>query len=253
MAIVSEDPSNPCYDIKSADLSLVAFLLKSTDITAVSRSFKSKMAESPGFFDQDLVVIDVSGLALAHDETFDLQALMLVLHEHGLVPLAIKGAPPALLTLAKGLGLVDATDARTGHSVMLPEAPQSQPLPVETVSPQIPLGAMRIDRPLRSGQQIYARGRDLIVMGMVNAGAEVIADGHIHVYGALRGRAIAGARGNTDAHIFAQVMEPELISIAGVYRTSENPLPKEAFGKAVHVCLQSGSDGDKLLITPLKT
>lgn len=253
MAIVSEDPSNPCYDIKSADLSLVAFLLKSTDITAVSRSFKSKMAESPGFFDQDLVVIDVSGLPLEPDETFDLQTLMMVLLENGLVALAIKGAPPALLALAKDLGLVDASDARTGRSVQLPESPKSQPLPVESVSPPVPLGAMRIERPLRSGQQIYARGRDLIVMGMVNPGAEVIADGHIHVYGALRGRAIAGARGNTDAHIFAQVMEPELISIAGVYRTSENPFPKEAFGKAVDVCLRSGPEGDKLLITPLKT
>ncbi len=253
MAIVSEDPSNPCYDIKSADLSLVAFLLKSTDITAVSRSFKSKMAESPGFFDQDLVVIDVSGLPLEPDETFDLQTLMMVLLENGLVALAIKGAPPALLALAKDLGLVDASDARTGRSVQLPESPQSQPLPVESVSPPVPLGAMWIERPLRSGQQIYARGRDLIVMGMVNPGAEVIADGHIHVYGALRGRAIAGARGNTDAHIFAQVMEPELISIAGVYRTSENPFPKEAFGKAVDVCLRSGPEGDKLLITPLKT
>jgi septum site-determining protein MinC len=111
---------------------------------------------------------------------------------------------------------------------------------------------MRIDKPLRSGQQVYAKGRDLIVMGMVNAGAEVIADGHIHVYGTLRGKAIAGARGNVDAQIFAQVMEPELISIAGVYRTSENPLSPEVLGKAAQVCLQSGPEGDKLLITPLK-
>lgn len=253
MAIVSEDPSSPCYDIKSADLSLVAFLIKSTDIAAVSESFKLKMAETPDFFDQDPVVIDVSGLTLAHDETIDLNALMVVLREHNLVPLAIKGAQPALLALARGLGLVDATDARIGRSVSLPEPTGAQPLPVEHVSAPVPLGALRIDKPLRSGQQIYARGRDLIVMGMVNAGAEVIADGHIHVYGALRGRAIAGARGNTEAHIFAQVMEPELISIAGVYRTSENPLTKEVFGKAVHVSLQTGSDGDKLLITPLKT
>ena len=88
---------------------------------------------------------------------------------------------------------------------------------------------------------------------MVNAGAEVIADGHIHVYGTLRGKAIAGARGNGDAQIFALVMEPELISIAGVYRTSENPLSQDVLGKPAQVSLQSGPEGDKLLITPLKS
>ena len=254
MALVSEDPHFPCYEIKSADLSLVALLLKTTDITEVSRALKQQMAESPGFFDQDPVVIDVSGLGLVDDETIDLKGLMAVLREHALVPLAIKGAPAALLSLAKGAGLVDATDARIRRSVPLVEAPTPQAPPVEHIAPQpMPVGAMRIDKPLRSGQQIYAKGRDLIVMGMVNAGAEVIADGHIHIYGTLRGKAIAGARGNGDAQIFAQVMEPELISIAGVYRTSENPLSKDVLGKPAQVSLQSGPDGDKLLITPLKT
>ena len=253
MAIASEDPSNPCYEIKSADLSLVALLLKTTDIAEVSQALKQQMAESPGFFDQDPVVIDVSGLGLVDDETIDLKGLMAVLREHALVPLAIKGAPAALLSLAKGAGLVDATDARIRRSVPLAEAPTPQAPPVEQLAPPpTPVGAMCIDKPLRSGQQIYAKGRDLIVMGMVNAGAEVIADGHIHVYGTLRGKAIAGARGNGDAQIFAQVMEPELISIAGVYRTSENPLPKDVLGKPAQVSLQSGPDGDKLLITPLK-
>jgi septum site-determining protein MinC len=253
MAIASEDPSNPCYEIKSADLSLVALLLKTTDIAEVSRALKLQMAESPGFFDQDPVVIDVSGLNLVDDETIDIKRLMAVLQEHALVPLAIKGASPALLSLAKGAGLVDASDARIRRSVPIAEAPVPQAPLVEQIAPQpAPVGAMRIDKPLRSGQQIYAKGRDLIVMGMVNAGAEVIADGHIHVYGTLRGKAIAGARGNGDAQIFAQVMEPELISIAGVYRTSENPLPKDVLGKPAQVSLQSGPDGDKLLITPLK-
>jgi septum site-determining protein MinC len=253
MAIASEDPSNPCYEIKSADLSLVALLLKTTDIAEVSGALKQQLAESPGFFNQDPVVIDVSALALLDNETIDLARLMAVLREHALVPLAIKGAPPALLYLAKGAGLVDASDARIRRSVPLAEAPTAQASPVEQLAPQpTPAGAMRIDRPLRSGQQVYAKGRDLIVMGMVNAGAEVIADGHIHVYGTLRGKAIAGARGDGDAQIFAMVMEPELISIAGVYRTSENPLSKDVLGKPAQVSLQSGPDGDKLLITPLK-
>ena len=253
MSIASEDPHNPCFEIKSADLSLVALLLKTTDVAEVSRALKHQLAESPGFFDQDPVVIDISALTLKEDETIDFKALIVALQEHALVPLAIKGAFGRLLDLAKGHGLVNASDARIRRSMPIAEAAPTQAPVVEPVAPAPTyLSAMRIDKPLRSGQQIYAKGRDLIVMGMVNAGAEVIADGHIHVYGTLRGKAIAGARGNTQAQIFAQVMEPELISIAGVYRTSENPLPKDVLGQPAQVSLQSGPDGDKLLITPLK-
>ena len=108
--------------------------------------------------------------------------------------------------------------------------------------------ALIVDKPLRSGQQVYARGRDLVVLAMVNAGAEVIADGHIHVYAPLRGKAIAGARGNTEARIFALAMEPELVSIAGIYRTSEVPWPDEVLGKPTQVRLFSGPDGDKLVM-----
>lgn len=254
MSIASEDPHNPCFEIKSADLSLVALLLKTTDVTEVSRALKHQLAESPGFFDQDPVVIDISALTLKEDETIDFKVLIAALQEHALVPLAIKGASERLLDLAKGHGLVDASDARIRRSMPIAEAAPTQAPVVEPVAPAPTyLSAMRIDKPLRSGQQIYAKGRDLIVMGMVNAGAEVIADGHIHIYGTLRGKAIAGARGNTQAQIFAQVMEPELISIAGVYRTSENPLPKDVLGQPAQVSLQSGADGDKLLITPLKS
>jgi septum site-determining protein MinC len=256
MAIVSEDPFSSCYDIKSADLSLVALILKSTDITLVRSALKRQMDESPGFFDQDPVLIDVSVLELDANGV-DLETLVGVLREHGLVPLAIKGAKEELLMQAKGLGLVDASDARIRRSVHLTEvsapAVHAEPAPQTTAlsAPPVALEAMVIDKPLRSGQQVYAKGRDLIVMAMVNPGAEVIADGHIHVYAPLRGKAIAGARGNTQAQIFALVMEPELISIAGVYRTSENPLSKDVLGKTAQVSLQSGPDGDKLLIKPL--
>jgi septum site-determining protein MinC len=104
-----------------------------------------------------------------------------------------------------------------------------------------------IDRPLRSGQQVYARGGDLVVMGAVNFGAELIADGSIHVYGPLRGKAIAGARGNTSARIFSTCMEPELISIAGTYRTTDNPLPAEVMGQPAQIRL----DADRLVYEPL--
>jgi septum site-determining protein MinC len=252
MATDSDAPSFHCYDIKSADLPLVALVLKTTDVDAVSKALSQQLAESPGFFDQDPLVIDVTGLSEDLQATvFDLSKLLAVLREQGLVPLAIKGADKALLAFAKPLGLVDASDARIRRSVPLAEAPSPAPAAIAPVAPA-PLGAMVIDKPLRSGQQVYAKGRDLVVMTMVNPGAEVIADGSIHIYGTLRGKAIAGARGNAQAMIFAQSMEPELISIAGVYRTSENPLPPEVLGLPAQVCLQSGPDGDKLLISPLK-
>jgi septum site-determining protein MinC len=113
----------------------------------------------------------------------------------------------------------------------------------------MPTSALIIDKPLRSGQQVYARGRDLVVLSMVNPGAEVIADGHIHVYAPLRGKAIAGARGDASARILTLCLEPELVSIAGVYRTSENPLPDPLRGKPAQIRLAD----DKLVMEPLNT
>ena len=108
---------------------------------------------------------------------------------------------------------------------------------------------MVIDRPLRSGQQVYARNADLVVLAAVNFGAEILADGHIHVYAPLRGRAIAGARGNAGARIFSTCMEPQLIAIAGTYRTTETALPADVHGKAAQVRL----DGPTLVFEPLLT
>jgi septum site-determining protein MinC len=104
---------------------------------------------------------------------------------------------------------------------------------------------------LRSGQQVYARGRDLVVMCMVNPGAEVIADGHIHVYAPLRGKAIAGAKGNTEARIFSTALEAQLISIAGVYRTGDVALPPEIHGQPAQVRLAGGTEG-KLVMEPIE-
>jgi len=112
---------------------------------------------------------------------------------------------------------------------------------------EVPLtSALIVDKPLRSGQHVYAKGRDLVVLAMVNAGAEIMADGHIHVYAPLRGKAIAGARGNKDARIYTSCLEAELVSIAGVYRTSDKPIPKEVAGKSAQIRLID----DKLVMQP---
>lgn len=243
----------PAYEIKSADLPLVAFQLKTSDVRAVAEGLALQLAETPNFFDQDPAILDLD--ALGDGPAPDFAALVAVLQSHGLRPLAVKTNHLDWLAQAQAAGLAQADDARIRRQP--PAAVPSPTVTPEQATPAVPpvpalRDALVLDKPLRSGQQMYAKGRDLIVLAMVNAGAEVIADGHIHVYAPLRGKAIAGARGFTGARIFAQSMDPELISIAGVYRTSENPLPPEVRGHAAQVALQSTSQGDKLVITPLQ-
>ena len=187
----------------------------------------------------------------------DFQSLSALLRDYRLQPLAVRGGSQAQMAVAVQAGLIAAPDAlvhRTPPIQHTNEAVASEPVAsqVEAASPIAVLpSALVIDKPLRSGQQVYARGRDLVVMAMVNQGAEVIADGHIHVYAPLRGKAIAGARGNAEARIFSLSMAPELISIAGVYRTSENPFPAAVQGKPAQVRLVTEPDGDKLVIAAI--
>ncbi|MDO8755850.1 MAG: septum site-determining protein MinC, partial [Polaromonas sp.] len=186
----------------------------------------------------------------------DFAALVALLRPYRVAPLAVRGGNPAQLAGALAAGLVAAPDARV---VSAPAAAPPPPTRSKAAAPVAEAqaapapGALVIDKPLRSGQQVYARGRDLVVLAMVNAGAEVIADGHIHVYAPLRGKAMAGARGNTEARIFALSLEPELLSIAGIYRTSENPLPEGVWGQPTQVRLVPGPEGDKLVMEPIKT
>lgn len=240
------------YEIKSADLPLVAFQLRSSDLQAVDAALAEQLRETPGFFDQEPTLIDLDSLP-PENANLDVLALVDVLTRHGLRALAVKSLRDDLRHAATQAGLVLADDARVRRPAP-PSPAAAAPVSPDAPAPVAPslAEALVLDKPLRSGQQCYAKGRDLIVLAMVNPGAEVLADGHIHVYAPLRGKAIAGARGFAGARIFAQSMDPELISIAGVYRTSENPLPAEVRGLAAQVSLHSGSDGERLVITPLK-
>ncbi|WP_029526851.1 septum site-determining protein MinC [Polaromonas glacialis] len=238
------------FEIKSANFPLVALLLKSTDLAALAREMTLRFGDIPDFFDQDALVIDLSPLQGLGAADIDFPALLDLLVSFRLVPIAVKGGNPAQMAAARQAGLVSGNDAQ----LLTPRPAPASPEQPQEPQPQVhaaPLGALVIDKPLRSGQQVYARGRDLVVLAMVNAGAEVIADGHIHVYAPLRGRAIAGARGNTEARIFALALEAELLSIAGIYRTSENPLPPEVTGHPTQVRLVEGPDGEKLVMTPM--
>ena len=135
-----------------------------------------------------------------------------------------------------------------------PPATETKPTPEAAAEPAPPEAAtkvttMIVNRPLRSGQQVYARGCDLVVLAAVNAGAEVIADGSIHIYAPLRGRALAGASGDAGARIFTTRFEAELVSIAGVYRTFDAGVPGELAGKPVQVQLQNGADEGSSTLT----
>ena len=270
LATASTTPAS--FEIKSANLPLVALLLKSTDLDALARDLKTRFGDIPDFFENDPLVIDLTPLNAAARRTgaevepIDFPALLTLLRQYSVVPIAIKGGSVAQMADGLAVGLLPAPDARVVASSPPTPEPERQVAPaphaaanvkaaspVATAAPtqpapEAPLGALVISKPLRSGQQIYARGRDLVVLAMVNAGAEIIADGHIHVYAPLRGKAMAGARGNTEARIFALSLEAELISIAGIYRTSENPLPANIQGKPAQVRLVAGPDGDKLVM-----
>ena len=164
---------------------------------------------------------------------------------------------------ASGLALLpaDSPPVRTPDAAPAPIPVPAEPEKMETVAP-IEAAAVQqpaarrteiVDKPLRSGQRIYARGCDLVVLAMVSAGAEVIADGNIHIYAPLRGRALAGASGDTKARIFTTCFEAELVSIAGVYRTFEHSASSELLRRPAHVRLEEYADKQVLDVAALAT
>jgi septum site-determining protein MinC len=254
----SQSPAS--FEIKSANLPLVALLLKSADMALLARELAQRFGDIPDFFDNDPMVIDLTPLNAAAKRSgeavgpIDFSALLQLLSPYKVKAVALRGGSAEQMAAGLALGLLAAPDARVIAAPSPAPAAEVQAKAASTAAPapaETPPGAMVITKPLRSGQQVYARGRDLVVMAMVNAGAEVIADGHIHVYAPLRGKAMAGARGNGEARIFAQSLEAELISIAGIYRTSDVPLPANVRGKPTMVHLSSGPQGDKLVMEPL--
>jgi len=278
MTIAVQATTPDTFEIKSATLPLVALVLKSADLGALARALESRFGDIPDFFDRDAMVIDLSRLEPSVPDgerpTVDFPALLELLKKYRLAPVAVRGGSAEQAAAALAAGLFPAPDARIGSAApggfnaeaaaqaAVAAAAQAAveagliPAPDArggtAAQPAAATGALVIDKPLRSGQQVYARGRDLVMLAMVNAGAEVIADGHIHVYAPLRGRAIAGARGNADARVFALSMEPELISIAGLYGTGETPLLAAVWGKPTQVRLAAASEGNRLVFDPLK-
>lgn len=237
------------FDLKSASLPLITVVLKTPNLATLSQELQARFGETPDFFDEDPAVIVLT--QIAQDPTpLSFSVLLTLLKHYRLRPFGIHGGSLAHKETAAAVGLMDLPEISSSAVAVPGDAPAPAPLPAPAAAPAVAApasGTMVIDRPLRSGQQVYARGCDLIVLQVVNFGAEIIADGNIHVYAPLRGRAIAGARGNTDARIFSTCMEAQLISIAGIYRTSEVALPADVLGKPAQVRLA----GESLVLDPI--
>jgi len=237
------------FELKSTQWPLLALALRSADTQRLMQDWRQRYGGESGFFDQDALLLDFSALSEGNEPLADFSALLALLRAAHLHPVAYRGGAAALREQAAAAGLARADDALDAVQALTTSAAAPALDPSPAAAPERPaVGALLIERPLRSGQQVYARGRDLIVTAMVNPGAEVVADGHIHVYAPLRGKAIAGARGDETACIFATCLEAELLSIAGTYRTSEVPLPPEVRSKAARVRLQRHLDAERLLI-----
>ncbi|RAR64059.1 septum site-determining protein MinC [Paraburkholderia unamae] len=277
---------SPYFELKSGSVDTLLFVVKTTELDAMRAELTRRFEATPEFFANDTVAIDLR--RLADGEQVALGEIARLLESVRMRPVGVVAQPAQHgWAAAAGLPFLEARDRRganakssadeaaavsEAHSAANapaaePAAPQAAAQPelfstdtdaaaaaeiTATLEAAESRGArteptLVVDRPLRSGQRIYAKG-DVVVLGLVSNGAEVIAEGNIHIYAPLRGRALAGVHGNHDARIFCTSLEAELISIAGIYRTTEVPLAEDVRGKPAQIRLEE----EKLLIEPLR-
>ena len=248
-------------DIKSATLFALRMVLHSSSTDTLLDALDKRMKDAGSFFENEAIVLD-AGLV---DADIDWAPLLQAVRAHKLHPVGVVphdanresalraglaevdlGSPPARPAPAPAAE-ADIPAVTSASAAPSPKAPDASGTPPAAVPAGPPPAAMVVNRPLRSGQRIYARHTDLIIIGVVSQGAEVIADGNIHVYGPLRGKAMAGARGDTSARIFTTQLDPELLAIAGVYRVVEAPLEPSQRNKPCLIQLEN----DTLRIQPL--
>jgi septum site-determining protein MinC len=245
-------------EIKISTVVAVAVILNESTLSTLATALKEMTGGTPDFFDDEFAIIDVESIA---GQALDWAAIISLFKSCGLHAVAVRNADDHDHANIRAHGLsIDVVskakpelpkELQNQTAAQVPAAPAvqiAQPAPAPVVQPaHIP--AMVIDTPVRAGQRVYARGCDLIITASVNNGAEVIADGSIHIYAPLRGRALAGARGNTDARIFAMTMEAELVSIAGIYRMFDNGFPDLPQQHPVQIKLV----GDSIEVTSIKS
>ncbi len=228
------------FELRAGGIDVLHLSPRTADAEALRQALQERLDAAPDFLRGESLVIDLR--RMPEGPALDVDALADWLRARGVQALGVvAGAQPAA---AARLPLLHSQERRAGEAAQ-DEAAAANPAPAPGSAPAP--ATVLVDRPLRSGQRVYSPG-DLIVLDAVSHGAEVIAAGNIHVYAALRGRALAGAHGDAAARIFCSHLEPELVAVAGVYRTAEQPLPPEVAGQAAQVWL----DGDTLRIEALR-
>ncbi len=225
------------FEIKGKVAPCTLFRPLTVDLAALGTDVEARLGQTPEFFRNMAVIVDLSALGELRNG-LDLNGLVRLLRDQGMMPVGIQGGNEYHERLAPNL-----------HLGVFPESRPAAPSRASNGGPNAPFSdaaAMIVDKPVRSGQQIYAKGRDLVVLAPVGQGSEVIADGNIHIYAPLRGRALAGVMGFEGARIFCKELRAELISVAGLYRVSED-LPENLHGVSAQIRLS----GRQLLIESL--
>ena len=219
------------FTMKAGQFIIPTLILRDQDVSGLDAFLADQVARLPGFFDQAPVAIDVSQLK-GQDAFTDFPMLVGILRGHGLIPVGIRGASEEQKAYARALELAVMPAGRKVDAT------------TEAMSPANPEPTVRntlvVDKPVRSGQRVYADAGDLVLLAGVSSGAEVLAEGHIHAYGPLRGRAMAGVSGDATARLFCREFGAELVSIAGRYRVSES-LESRYTGCAVQISLAGES------------
>src|SRR5574340_167898 len=240
----------PALELKTTRLAGIQIILNSTDHAALNTHLTTLFAATPDFFGGEAAVFECGRLP-AEAPSPDWAWLAQELRSRGLNPFAVQNASPELAAAARQAGLLVLNDVAPAPATVVVEAePVPEPEAAPVPEPATPAAAPTriLDKPLRSGQRVYAAGGDIVVLAAVNPGAEVIADGSIHVYAPLKGRALAGARGDTSARIFTTHLEAELVSIAGVYRTFDSAPDTAVAKKPAQIRL---ADASQIVIEPL--
>ena len=229
-------------ELKSGSITLPILKVLSPNLDEVTAQLEDKLGKAPEFFRNAPIIIDLGDLEESEKDRVDFTALLKVIHELSLAPVGMRGGSQDQQAAALREKLAVLAEVRSESPQPAKAAPK-RPLP-----PPRPMTALTkiIDQPVRSGQRIYAPGGDLIVMAQVSPGAEIMADGNIHVYGPLKGRALAGVQGNLDARIYCTDLQAQLIAIGGHYRTSEDE-DVDLRGRLVQVYLKD----DSLTVDPL--
>jgi septum site-determining protein MinC len=231
----------PAFEIRFGQVGLAQMRVRTTNPGAILDELTGRIASAPQFFERAAVCLDLG--ALKHDpDGTETRAVLDAIRRAGMLPVGLAHGTAAIEALARELSLPVLTQFRAQPRAVAPVKEQVAPAAVATGEAQgFSTPALMHHRPVRSGQRIYARHRDLVVTTAVGAGAEVMADGCVHIYASLRGKAMAGARGEVTARIFCQEFHAELVSIAGVFRVFET-IPAQLAGKPVQAWL----DGDDL-------